>query len=289
MIIDVSLIQSSDGKWLFNGRLFNGVIFSFCEGRLISSVKCIDGNLAGNYQNEYFDDSFDLKVNWEFLTGNDGDHEGPAQFQGKLFTGMAYDMDDGVCTGETRYIDGWPKSYQSYFKTGDIEGLELLEKEPIQSYFWHQNGVVKTIEISCQRRTKLNADFDQRGCLISIGIYGPYFEEVEQFADYLTFPVVISKKYFDGISCGSRVCFFGDSFEDEILEKICNSGGFDKTKEVIMTRTRVTIESISILAACANLKKLTIEDGAILESDLVELGAKYPNLRINLNRRQIFS
>ena len=114
MRLKASELSFKQDKCFFNGRLFTGVGFYMEKGRVTSIIEYLNGRSIGEYESPWICiKESKLAIDKDALESNDGFE--PFIWEGKRFTGVAYDFDEERCVGELLIENGLIKEEISFF------------------------------------------------------------------------------------------------------------------------------------------------------------------------------
>jgi len=284
------MLTIENDKYYYLGKIFTGIAFTILDGVIKDKKKYKAGECIGDYVNEYLPGEVDaLRIDWDYLEPeNEDDYEPLLRYQGKLFDGIAYDFEDeGVCTGENLYIDGWSESGIGYYKSGMLESVDLIEDNFSQCYEWYGNSQVKSVSLFERDYFDIKLEFSEKGHASSIWIEGDYFSRLPQIIDKLQFELVQDKHLFSEITCANRLFMTGEFVTDEIFSYLFENDGFKLTDELIIHRTSLTSDSLNKLVSYRSLKKLSVVSNIINLDDLKAFKSQRSDCYVEIDRESV--
>lgn len=148
--IDASKLTINADKAYYNNVLFSGIAFTCNDTQVLLANEYLNGDNIGEYRGYLKQKDFKVIYLRESLDETDEDYScEPILWDGKKFTGIAYDFDSSYCVSEAVINDGVIIEEVSYYKNGSIESYENIG---------YDNGIYQIYE------------FDMQGAIISFSI-----------------------------------------------------------------------------------------------------------------------
>lgn len=287
--VNASMLVMENDKYYYMRKPFTGIAIVVVNGVVQGLTEYKDASRIGAYINEYLPNDNILSVDSEYLDPeNEEAYEPRLCYQEELFTGIAYDFEDnGVCTGESLYIKGCIESCVGYFKSGELQSVELGSNDFSETYEWYETGQIKNYEVFEREHFCIKFEFMDDGRLNILRLDGDYFERIVEISDKLHFKLFQDKDELVHIKCADRFFVNGTSVNDGIIDLLRLNGGFDLTSKLDIHRASLTIDGYNKLASCEKLKHIRVVSDVVEERDLQKLKSILSDCYIELNDEEI--
>lgn len=288
--VNADILAVENGKYFYQGELFTGIAFVVSEGVVKNAKEYKTGELMGNYSNEYLpNEDNQLKIDSDYLEPeNEDDYEPFRCYKGERFSGIAYDFEvEGLCTGEWLYIDGWSDSDVTYYKSGVLEAVELIDDDFSQVYYWYEHGQIKKYEIFERDFFDITLAFEETGELTTLGINGDYFERIKNLSNEMKFCLFEEKDFISGLKGTRYLSVSGSSVDDEVFGSLLTNGGLGLTSKLSICRTSLTVVSLKKLLPYTNINQLFVESESICFEDMKSFKSQRPGCYVEFNRVEV--
>ncbi|MDO6423920.1 hypothetical protein [Saccharophagus degradans] len=278
------------GKLFYKNELFSGIAFTISQGEIVKAIKISEGMEIGQYSPKYLP-GYDCRIiDIEILDPEDeSDYEPFLCLNGVRFNGIALEFDGDFCTGELLFVRGWSDSQVTYYKTGCLESIELIEDGFSQIYQWHENEQLKKYEVTSRNSFSFNLAFNEDGYLSALGMEGDYFNQVKLISDKLAIPAFKNEHFIDELKASEFLSISGNSVTDRLFKRLISSGALQQTDYISLFDTSVTKESLHLLQANTRLNKLFINSNTIKLEDVKIFKSDKPDCHIELNREEVLA
>lgn len=278
------------GKLFYKNELFSGIAFTISQGEIVKAIKISEGMEIGQYSPKYLP-GYDCRIiDIEILDPEDeSDYEPFLCLNGVRFNGIALEFDGDFCTGELLFVRGWSDSQVTYYKTGCLESIELIEDGFSQIYQWHENEQLKKYEVTSRNSFSFNLAFNEDGYLSALGMEGDYFNQVKLISDKLAIPAFKNEHFIDELKASEFLSISGNSVTDRLFKRLISSGALQQTDYISLFDTSVTKESLHLLQANSRLNKLFINSNTIKLEDVKIFKSDNPDCHIELNREEVLA
>ncbi|WP_425641694.1 hypothetical protein ACPUEK_17920 [Marinomonas gallaica] len=282
-------LREIEGVLFYKGEPFNGIVFSLNDGILIDAFKCESGFRKEEYSFQYFSNITETTtvVDMDILEAeNDDDYEAFQCLNGNRFSGVALEFDGDFCTGEIFFVRGWSDSQITYFQSGKLDSVELIEERFSQIYQWHDSGQLKRFEISERDSFSISLAFNSVGEFSAFGLEGDYFEKIKRVIKKIKLPLYTDKTSVYKLTSGSFASLSGSAFNDDIFKIMSLKGCFNKTQNIVL-HTAMTKKSFSNLKDLNHLVRLVINSNSLELKDAKNLKLAKPNCYIEFKGQEI--
>jgi hypothetical protein len=288
--IDTRYLEFENSLYYYENQLFTGIGFRLDEGVITNKKIYQDGILSGEYTNNHIDtDDNGLWVDMRVLEGTDGDESEPLFFKGKLFSGVACDLNGHFCVSEKKFQEGecCPEAHYSF--SGLLIYLDNAENGLYQQYEWFKNGLYKKIILSHDGYFDFELDFTREQRLSQISIEGDYFKDIQSFLSELIKEVPITDCYFsDHIKLSSSLYLASSGITDVVFNTLKNCEGFSSISDITLFLTSISAKKIELLKEFNQLKYIKVKDRRKDMIDAVTcLKLALPRCMIVLNNEEI--
>ncbi len=285
-----SALTEEEGKFFYKGDLFSGVAFTMSEGELVNAIEVSEGMETGKYFPKYFSKSDYRIIDIELLDPEDEDDYEPFLcLNGDRFSGIALEFDGVFCTGELLYVRGWSDSQVTYYKTGCIESIDLVEDGFSQIYQCYKNDQLKKYEITVRNSFSFNLAFTEDGGLSVLGMEGDYFNQVKLISDKLAIPDFKNESFIDDLKAAQFLSLSGNSVTDKLFKKLISSGVLEQTANISLFQTAVTKESLYLLQKDSRLNRLLVNSNIINLDDLKLFKHDKPDCYVEFNSDEVLA
>jgi hypothetical protein len=255
-----------EGKFFYEGNLFSGIAFDIANGMLVNAMQISDGIETRRYTPKYYPASDCQIVDMEILKPeSEDDYEPFLCLNGERFNGIALEFDGVFCTGELLYVRGWSDSQVTYFKTGQLESIELIEDGFSQIYQCYDGKQIKKYEISVRNLFSFNLEYNEDGNIRVLGLDGDWLNQMKVISTKLTIPHFKHEDFLDELKAGRFLSISGSSITDRLFKRLVASGVLEQVEVISIFYTALTTESLRLLQEGNRLNKL------LVSSDLLSL------------------
>lgn len=285
------VLTQQDGKYLYQGAPFNGIVYTVLDGKVCAVEMCRDGMVTGPIKNRFLP-NHSVHVDGSVLVGYD---ESPRYFQDELFNGIGYDFYDGHCLTEHYYINGLSAYVVWFTDAGKLNSVDFGEDNDCygETYEWYASGAIERIEYlhrDEQHNDFVRAGFSwhEDGSTRSIRLSTDYYKNILDIKDRLHLPIFTSQGFARALTGGESVFISGDGCDDELLFDLAADGGLDNTKTLDLTWTRMTPQALDVVRSLDHIQALDVDDrdwsaAFISLTDLQQLAAEMPHLKVTYN------
>ena len=186
------------------------------------------------------------------------------------------------------YVRGWSNSQFTYYKTGRLESIELVEDGFSQIYQWYESGQLKKYKVASRNSFSFDLEFKEDGSLSVLGIEGDYFNQVKLMADQLAVPP-LNESFMDDLKSAEFLSLSGYSITDKFFRRLTFLGMLERTENISLFQTAVTKEGLSLLKESRKLNKLTINSTIINLDDVKLFKFDKPSCYVELNREEVLA
>ena len=288
--IDAKQLIENDGLYYHQGILFTGIAF-FLNTPLIEKVnEYSQGKLIGPYTSKWLDnDKSILKVEIDELDG-DGELQ-QALFEGSPFTGIGYDIDGGVCHQESDYENGWICQEIDFYKNGEVGYINLKNQTLSEEVRYNNKGDIEEYQLNKFNNFNIELFYTEQA-LRTVRLNGDFFGGVHKDEYLLGIDVPDTLEKVKKLKVDSTLNLYGLGISDMFLEAVIHNDGLKYTKDIYISNTSLSLESIINIIRQTNLVRLWIDhksDDVLqkLPSILKELKMRNPECDIELNNEKI--
>jgi hypothetical protein len=279
--IKTTALVCQDNKFFFYDELFSGLGFHIVNGVVEKVTEYLNGLEIRDYRSEYIDYNDNrICIDSSFLKGGhigENDDYGPAFYNKKRFSGIAYEFENDECLAEYLFENGFDKIEVCFFRDGDLESYEDFRNQMNQSFYWHYNGKLKGISLSSEEfNLRVEFNFDDQERIRTAMIQGNYFESVSKLSPQLKYHLFETKAYAKQLFAAPYLYLRGDGVDDEFFNNLQSSEGFKSLAKICIDKTSLTSRCIANLKWESNLKEILIEDE---KQDLLEIIKELKNER----------
>ncbi len=291
--IKTTSLVYKDHKFFFDDELFSGLGFHIVNGIVEKVVKYVNGVEVRDYQSEYIPCSENcICIDSSFLEGGyigENDDYGPAFYQNKRFSGIAYEFDSDECIAEHLLEKGFDILEIAFFVDGTLESYEDFRNNMNQCFYWHYNGMLKRIYLSSKKfNLRVIFNFDDQKRIRTVLIQGNYFESVSKLSHQLKFHLFETKAYAAKLFAAPYLYLNGSGVDDELFNYLQSSQGFKDVTEIFLAKTSLTSRCIANLKRERQIKTVSIRDEKPeLKEIAKELKNERPDCLIFCNNKKI--
>lgn len=281
-------LSEVEGVFFYKGVPFSGIAFSLNDGVLLGAFEYKGGIKKEGYSFKYFSDMPEtMTVDMDSLEPeSEDDYEAFQCLHGKRFSGVALEFDGDVCTGELLFIRGWCDSQITYFQSGVLESVELVEDGFSQIYQWYESGQIRKFEISVKNLFSISLAFGSAGELNVFGMEGDYFDQIKKVLSKVKIPLYTEQSSVDGLKIGSFVSLSGSSFNDELFKRMFLKGSFKQAQHVVL-HAALTEKSLSALQKLEYLIRLDIRSDSLGIEDAKRFKSEKPDCYVEFKGQEI--
>ncbi len=273
------------GKSYYEGRVFTGVAVELSGCIVNRAVRYIDGSVDGPYINEYLPAiEHHLIVDFDCLYP-EGDE--PLCYNEERFSGLAYEFDGDVCVGELIYENGWQDSNVTYYKSGRLYSIELIDNDFSQKYYWYESGQIKCFDLFERNIFYVDLNFNEDGLISTLIINGEYFDRIGDIREDMKFSIYDHKTFPDELKGGDYLYLSGSSVDEDVFDSLLANDGLNHTAKLRICRTPLTIESLMKLAPIKNFVELYVESEMITLKDMQSFKLQRPDCFVEFNRKEV--
>jgi hypothetical protein len=247
------------------------------------------GLAVGEYVNEYFQNiNKQTKVNSDCLEFEDEGYDEPVYYNGKRFSGIAYDFDNDFCTGELLYENGWRGSEVNYYLSGKLESVELISKEFSQKYRWYENAQISQFEIFARDLFEIRLAFNQQGEVTLVSIDGQYFENIASLTDKVKYPFFDKKDFISNLIGSDCLNIFGTAVDEELFNRLITNKEFRNTSKLRIYGTPLTAKSINRLTPVIHINQILVQSDVLNIEDMKKFKFQRPDCYVEFNGKEIY-
>jgi len=288
--IEAELLQQQDELFYYQEVLFTGIAF-FLNGPLVEKVnEYHKGELIGPYISKWLDNNTDiLRIDLNELDG-DGEHQ-QAYFNGQPFTGIGYDIDDGICHEESDFLNGWVGQTICFFGDGVLGSIELMDDTLAEEVIFDRQGFVKEYQLNKFKVFNVKFGYiEQRLCTLEV--VGDFFNEInkDEYLIGLEVPDTLDK--IKKLNIASTLLLHGSGISEELVKVIWDQNGLENTESIIISHTDLQLSFIKNIIEDRSLSKLVVRDkrSEILENlplILQQFKINNPICEVRLNNEKV--
>ena len=288
--IDAKQLIENDGLYYHQGILFTGIAF-FLNTPLIEKVsEYSKGKIIGPYISKWLDnDKSILKVEIDELDG-DGELQ-QALLEGTPFTGIGYGIDGGRCIQEYDYKNGWASQEIDFHNDGKVQSILLMNDKLSEYVRFDGKGYVEEYKLNKFNCFKIELFYTEQA-LRTVRLNGDFFGGVHKDEYLLGIDVPDTLEKIKKLKVDSTLNLYGLGISDMFLEAVIHNDGLKHTKDIYISDTSLSLESIINIIRQTNLVRLWIDhksDDVLqkLPSILKEFKIRNPECDIELNNEKI--
>lgn len=217
-----------------------------------------EGKLIGPYVSKWLDNHSNIeRIDLNELDGN-GEHQ-RAYFNGHLFTGIGYDIDDGVCHEESDFKNGLVGQTVTFFGDGDIDSIYLKNDTLVEYVIFDKQGFIK--EYNLNKFGVFDVTFGYiEGWLRSVKIEGDFFNQVNNDEYLIGIEVPDSLDKIKNLNVASTLYLNGSGVDDEFFKSIMHNDKLKKTDDMTISNTSLTLKSLVNIIHDNRLISLWVRD-----------------------------
>lgn len=285
-----SALKEDGGRAFYKGDLFSGIAFVMSDGEMVNAIKISEGVEIGEYFPKLLPASDCRVIDIELLLPEDEDDYEPFLcLDGQRFSGIALEFDGDFCTGEILYVRGWSDSKFTYYKTGRLESIELVEDGFSQIYQWYESSQLKKYKVASRSSFSFNLEFKENGCFSVLGMEGDYFNQVKLMSDKLALPAFKDEGFVHDLKSAEFLSLSGYSITDKFLKTLILLGVLERAENISIFHTSVTSEGLSLFKVCRKLSKLNINSTILNLNELKLFKFDKPNCYVELNGEEVLA
>ncbi|SJL84294.1 hypothetical protein [Vibrio palustris] len=243
--VDHNLLEVEGDYTYFNKALFTGIAFIIKDSQVTDSFKYSDGIKYDSYHNYFEYDNHALRYLRDSLEEDDTDFScEPILLDGKRFSGIIYDFDDGYCIEEAIVDNGSILESVNFYKNGNIEEYDVISSgDYYQSYCFDMYNNIEFFSIKKKPYFVFEYKLESNTIrsLIMYGDLNKYYHSLNQqciFFKSLDVSFLIKKKFN---------CFFymeGDYIDNKFFSFLIEQGCFDQVHFLTLSSTNISEEEI---------------------------------------------
>ena len=288
--IDAKQLIENDGLYYHQGILFTGIAF-FLNTPFIEKVnEYSKGKIIGPYISKWLDNNKSiLKVEIDELDG-DGELQ-QALLEGTPFTGIGYSIDGCRCIQEYDYKNGWAGQEIDFHNDGKVQSILLMNDKLSEYVRFDGKGYVEEYKLNKFNDFKFELFYTEQA-LRTVRLNGDFFGRIHQDEYLLGIDVPDTLEKVKKLKVDSTLNLYGLGISDMFLEAVIHNDGLKHTKDIYISDTSLSLESIINVIRQTNLVRLWIDhksDDVLqkLPSILKELKIRNPECDIELNNEKI--
>lgn len=288
--VDAKQLIENDGLYYHQGILFTGIAF-FLNTPLIEKVnEYSQGKLIGPYTSKWLDnDKSILKVEIDELDG-DGELQ-QALLEGAPFTGIGYGIDGGRCIQEYDYKNGWAGQEIDFHNNGKVQSILLMNDKLSEYVRFDGKGYVEEYKLNKFNDFKIELFYTEQA-LRTVRLNGDFFGRIHQDEYLLGIDVPDTFEKVKKLKVDSTLNLYGLGISDMFLEAVIHNDGLKYTKDIYISDTSLSLESIINIIRQTNLVRLWIDhksDDVLQKLPLIlkEFKIRNPECDIELNNEKI--
>ncbi len=271
---------------IFNGEQFSGVAIGFSDCTVSNKMRVDRGVYVGDYEGDLIKiNEEQMLVNFSYLEEEEHGPDVPFMYDGRRFSGIAFEFHEGICIGEHAYENGWRSDSVSYRSTGELANFDLMENGFAQRADFYEGGKLKSIYLFEKELFHTTFAFDEIGNVTVINIEGSYFDNIKNYRDRVKCLVPESKKLAH-IKGADFVKLSGEEVDDEVFSSLCEIG-LTYTSKLWIWRTQITAVSISMLTTLKSLKELNVESEILVLDEIKKFKSQCPDCFVEFNREEV--
>ena len=306
LMINRKELNQIESKYYYQEKLFTGASFRVKGEKIEELLSFEKGICIGPYTNKYFPSEKEiphLDIDYIDFAGEYLDDH--VLYKNKRFSGVAYELEkkQKICLGIHLIIEGMMRASLTWYISGAIKYIELIEEDLMQSWGWRKNGTMLGFDIYPKSRTKGTKDkrimvgkeerikfgMDQKKQLKGVWIEENYFEWIEKNKDRLEFDYYIeTRNSFDQFLTSEKLRLSCLGVDDRVFNSIGSNNGFKNLEEIVIFLTSISEEKMLELVKVKTLKNITFRNE---KRDLLaiakEFKQKRPDCLVTLNDKEI--
>jgi len=288
--IEAELLQKQGELFCYQEVLFTGIAF-FLNGPLVEKVnEYYNGKLLGPYTSQWLDNNTDiLRIDLNELDG-DGEHQ-KAYFKGLPYTGIGYDIDEGVCHEESDFINGRRRQTINFYGDGVIDSIKLLNDTLAEEVIFDRQELVKEYQLNKFKVFNVVFGYTARA-LRSVEITGDFFGQVNKNEYLLNIEVLDTLNKIKKIQVATALNLFYSGVDDKFIEAIMYNEGLKNTNDIIISNTSLSLHSFVEIINNTKLICIWINDSRVeilanLPPILQEFKIKNPSCDVRFNNEKV--
>ena len=184
----------------------------------------------------------------------------PFLYEGRKFTGVAYDFENEFCVGAMVFVDGYIEKEVGWLKSGLLGFYEGFKEGVGEFSTWYEDGARNNYKLARQGSFRLEADFTPQNEMRRLSIFGPFSDNVSATLPKALFPVVKSIEQLRKIELSDSLYLSGDGVDCEVFGALLGSIHFEKVNSLHVSNSSLSGKCISDLRTMENIKDLILDD-----------------------------
>ncbi|MEW2374468.1 hypothetical protein ACFUJV_35915 [Streptomyces olivaceus] len=246
-------MERKDGRYFLSGKRFSGIAFEIGQDQRVRAIELVDGVEVGSYRPICAspDDGFD-QVD---LTGMLSDYEVPL-YQGRPFSGIGYEFDDGACTREVFLRNGIVYSEAWWTEAGRMVYFDVPNDEFGEVYEWYSSGGLKSVDITTNLEFYGGVRFSEGGRLVFLSACNGFLEAIPRIARKARFFPVATVRDVEKLEISDDLTLFGGDVGDDFFGYLSDCGMLRDV--AVLKLVNVGVKLLS-LADLPNLRELHVD------------------------------
>ncbi|WP_244134905.1 hypothetical protein [Burkholderia sp. BCC0322] len=219
--VNIELLERKGGRYFLSGKEFSGVAFEIGQEQRVRAIELVDGVEVGGYRPICASpgDGFD-QVD---LTGMLSDYEVPL-YQGRPFSGIGYEFDDGACTREVFLRNGIVYSEARWTEAGGMVYFDVPNDEFGEVYEWYSSGGLKGVDITTNADFYGGMRFSDDGRLVILSACNGFLEAIPRIVRRARFFPVSTVRDFERFEIADDLTLFGGDVGDDFFRYLSDCG-----------------------------------------------------------------
>jgi hypothetical protein len=242
----------------YQDELFTGIAFFLTDPEIHKINEYRDGLLIGPYMSKWLDNSPEiLRIDLNELDG-DGEHQ-QAFFNEQPFTGIGYDIDEGVCHQESEYKNGWEGKTICFYADGAIGSIYLENEALSEEVIYDRQGFIKEYRFHKFNVCSVKYAYTDQ-LLQSLWIDGDFFNKVNKNEYLLDIDVLDSLEKLINQKIASTLFMNGTGVNDDVINMLIENDELKCIEDISISGTSVNLGPLVDIITNTSLKSLWIQD-----------------------------
>ncbi|MXN79037.1 hypothetical protein GR157_30465 [Burkholderia sp. 4701] len=248
------LMEKREGRYFLLGKPFSGIGFIVESDGKVRAMELVDGIAVGDYYPICA--SPGLRFDQVDLTGMLSDYELPL-YQGRPYSGVGYEFDNGICTREAFLKGGVVYSEARWSEAGVMAYFDVPNDEFGEVYEWNDFGVLIKVGISTNDRFYGGLRFSESGELVFLSACNGFLENVPQISRVARYFPVSTSRDIARLPVSEDLVLFGGDVGDDFFRFLVDSGALKNV--AVLTLANVGIEFLNV-TGIPRLRELHIDE-----------------------------
>ncbi|WP_157655250.1 hypothetical protein [Burkholderia ubonensis] len=236
------LMEKERGRYFLLGKPFSGVGFVIERDGRVRAMELVDGAAVGEYHPICA--SPDLGFEQVDLTGMLSDYELPL-YQGRPYSGIGYEFDNGACTREVFLKNGIIYSEVRWNEIGVMTYFDVPNDEFGEVYEWSLSGVLIKVGISTNDEFFGGLRFSDDGRLIFLSACRGFLDNIHRIARKARFFPISTSRDIARLNISEDLTLFGGDIGDAFFRYLDDSGALRNV--VVLKLANVGIEFLNMV------------------------------------------